>query len=205
MPTGYTSSLYDGPQSFRDYALQCARAFGACVELRDEPLAPAPDSLPVYSYHETRLAESRARLAEVEAWTDEQAEAAADAAWAEAERQYSEALAEVAGRKERYSAALAEAKAWTPPTPDHQKLKDFMIEQIEMCWDETELSSYYKDRKFHCRLSAAEVKAKEIKDAKWNIKHHEEHHQNEVSRNQMRNAWLQVLHASLPASEEVAA
>jgi hypothetical protein len=39
MPTGYTAGVADGTiTEFREYALLCARAFGACIMLRDEPV-----------------------------------------------------------------------------------------------------------------------------------------------------------------------
>lgn len=37
MPTGYTSPLYEGKEiSFEQFALRCARNFGALVMMRDE-------------------------------------------------------------------------------------------------------------------------------------------------------------------------
>ena len=43
MPTGYTAGILEG-ETFEQYALQCAKAFGALVMMRDEPSdAPIPD------------------------------------------------------------------------------------------------------------------------------------------------------------------
>lgn len=36
MPNGYTSDIYDGNESFRNYAMNVAKAFGAYYHLRDE-------------------------------------------------------------------------------------------------------------------------------------------------------------------------
>ena len=36
MPSGYTNKIKDDI-SFEEFALSCARAFGACVEMRDDP------------------------------------------------------------------------------------------------------------------------------------------------------------------------
>ena len=34
MPTGYTAALYEGKnQTFKEFATQCARAFGACIDM----------------------------------------------------------------------------------------------------------------------------------------------------------------------------
>ena len=34
MPTGYTYKIGEGA-SFKEFVMACARAFGACVEMRD--------------------------------------------------------------------------------------------------------------------------------------------------------------------------
>jgi len=40
MPSGYTSDLYEGKNiSFTQFALQCARAFGAAIDQRDDACA----------------------------------------------------------------------------------------------------------------------------------------------------------------------
>ena len=53
MPTGYTAELIEKGMEFNDFVLTCARAFGACIELRDRKLAPAPRTIPSNgNYHE---------------------------------------------------------------------------------------------------------------------------------------------------------
>lgn len=59
MPTGYTAAIADGID-FKTYALSCARAFGALVEMRDEPAnAPIPEEFKPSSYYVTSLASAR--------------------------------------------------------------------------------------------------------------------------------------------------
>lgn len=44
MPTGYTASVQEGKVTeFRDFAMECARAFGALVMMRDELNAHSHD------------------------------------------------------------------------------------------------------------------------------------------------------------------
>ena len=39
MPTGYTAIIEDDPNcTFEQYLMRCARAFGATVTMRDDPL-----------------------------------------------------------------------------------------------------------------------------------------------------------------------
>ena len=51
MPTGYTAEVQKGI-SFDKYALNCARAFGALVSMRDEPSdKEIPEKLEPSDYH----------------------------------------------------------------------------------------------------------------------------------------------------------
>ena len=66
MPTGYTAAVQDGSiTTLRDYALQCARGFGAFLHMHDEPfdtpltLPPPADT----SYYDKRIAEAERILA----------------------------------------------------------------------------------------------------------------------------------------------
>jgi hypothetical protein len=59
MPTGYTDCVRSGEVTeFADFAMKCARAFGACIEMRDEPSGtPIPEAF-----------EPEAMLANVNEW-----------------------------------------------------------------------------------------------------------------------------------------
>jgi hypothetical protein len=52
MPTGYTADIKNGI-SFKTFAMNCARAFGACVTLRDEPGGgdKIPEAFEASTYH----------------------------------------------------------------------------------------------------------------------------------------------------------
>jgi len=47
MPTGYTAEIYEGEKevTFEKFALTCARAFGACITIRDEPMSASISAL----------------------------------------------------------------------------------------------------------------------------------------------------------------
>ena len=57
MPTGYTAVIQDNLDiSMKDFALVCARAFGACVMMRDEPFdTPIPEEFVPDTYHTDKL------------------------------------------------------------------------------------------------------------------------------------------------------
>ena len=62
MATGYTHSIKNDI-TFEQFALLCARAFGACIEMRDDPTdKPIPKKFKVDSYHAKELKEAKTKL-----------------------------------------------------------------------------------------------------------------------------------------------
>lgn len=52
MPTGYTANIKNGI-TFEEFALDCARNFGALIIMRDEPKdAPIPEQFEASKHHE---------------------------------------------------------------------------------------------------------------------------------------------------------
>lgn len=134
MATGYTWAVVKGSVSFPVFARLCARAFGPLVTLRDEPLdAPLPDVIePRTAGFDARIAELTADLARVEAMS-------ADECAAAQERERETAAREAARYRERqelgnaHVAAMREqVEKWTPPTPEHDGLKSFMLQQLDV-------------------------------------------------------------------------
>lgn len=194
MPTGYTSDLYEGKDvDFPDFVMTCARAFGATITMRDEPLdAPIPDEFPPSSYNQQRLAEARQRLAEVRAWTDEDAEAAARGSHEANHAAWERSVQEKNERQARYTAMLAKVQAWLPPTSEHESLKKFMAEQLTesircdcTTWDPP------------TAMSGAEFRAAQEQKALRDIDYHTAEHVKEVERAAERTEWVRALRASL--------
>jgi hypothetical protein len=141
MPTGYTAPVGDGKMTeFADYALNCARAFGALIMLRDSDqsleatkryiAAEAYNHAAEDSYHVRSLATAKTKVASLKAMTDEEIMAAAQAARDErlaANEQYRQ---EKALTQQRYEAMIAKVEGWEPPTEDHGKFKEFMLSQL---------------------------------------------------------------------------
>ena len=139
MPTGYTADLHDGkPQTFKQFVIQCARNFGACIEMRDEPWdKPIPDAFPYNDYHDKQLERAREELADAESMTLAQAEARAMDDYDRAVKAHRDGIDRCNAIRERYTNMLDQVNRWNPPTPEHQGLKDFMIQQLteSIGWD----------------------------------------------------------------------
>src|SRR5690349_8327887 len=195
MPTGYTAAIADGI-SFKQYAMSCARAFGALVLMRDDPMsAEIPQSFEPSAYHTAALTKANARLDELNGMTLFEAGEAAEKAWQAAEADRLHYLSKSRELRRKYEAMLDQVKTWKPPTADHEGMAKFMREQIEesMRFDCSE--EYYSEPT--PKLSATEWLDEEKKKAMHDIEYHGKENVTEVARTNSRNAWIAALRESL--------
>lgn len=195
MPTGYTAGVQDGTiTTFPEFAMQCARAFGALVTMRDDPLdAEIPESFePQARYYDERIAQAHADLERLYAMTDGDKVHAAAAAWNKHVAGIEEWNARCQQERARYEHMLAQARAWQPPTSNHVELKEFMIQQLEQSID------------FDCRERSLGERPRpamwwldQVKKAKRDIAYYTEEREKEIQRARERTAWVRHLRSSL--------
>lgn len=200
MPTGYTAPILEGDGiTLEKYALSCARAFGALIQMRDDPMdAPIPDKFEPSDYHDRALESAKAELGKLESMSiqerslfGEQKKAAELAHITES--LHKEGLNRV--RLERMAKAVAQ---WQPPTPDHRGLHDFMLQQIRETLKFDGNTEYY-DRRL-AEISAMppskfylDAKAAAARD----IGYHTVEGEKERTRAAERTQWVQDLKLSL--------
>lgn len=202
MPTGYTAGVADGKiADFPTFAMQCARAFGALVTMRDDPAdAPIPDEIQPAPYYDERCARLEAELAALLALTPEQAEARAREEYEGDLRADAEYAARKAAVRQRYEAMLAEANAWTPPTPDHVGMKEFMVEQLT---ESIKFDCADYPREPRTLLSGEEWLLLTVGATRRALADAREHANEEALRAKQRTDWLRALRASLAETESV--
>lgn len=196
MPTGYTAKLCDGPQGFREFALECSRNFGAMFMLRDNGIgSKIPAELKVPEWYQEAADNATNELMRLRKLTLDECEA-------EAEREYrgtvaanKSSLAKAGELWERLMRMRRCVMEWVPPTPDHKELKKFMLQQL----DETiriDADPYVMPEK---RLPAAEWKERAVSVAKRCVIYAEENLTREKERVAGANAWIKALRDSLPS------
>jgi len=194
MPTRYTADLYEGKEViFEEFVMKCARAFGALITMRDEPLdAPIPEEFRPSDWHLKEMEKARQRQAEIQSWDEERAEQKAEKAYQKAVRRRNEIIAQNTQIRQRYEKMLAQIQAWIPPTPDHKELKQFMIDQLK---GSIEFDCSIPDELQ--QLSGAEYKQQQIAKTQRDIEYHTKEHEKEKRRTRERNNWLRALRESL--------
>ena len=199
MPTGYTLDLYNGKDiAFEEFVLKCARAFGALIDMRDEPMdAPIPERFEPSDHHLKELEKAKRRLKEIRKWNEEKAEQEAERAYREALEEREEFIKKNKLIRKRYEDMLSKVREWKPPTPDHVDLKKFMIQQLE---DSIEFDCFIPE--MPQRLSGEEYREQQIKKALSDIEYHEKEYAEEVNRVCEKNKWLLLLRESLKINKQ---
>lgn len=201
MPTGYTAAVQDGKiTSLREYAMACARAFGALISMRDCPSdAPIPDRLePHTSYYDERIADAQARLAELPRLTADECDVRSEAEYRQALSRHTEANVERARQKSRYENMLAKVREWRAPE-ELSGLKDFMTEQLTQSIDHDCSESYRPAPPV--RLTGEAWREQALASASRDIAYSLPERQKEIDRTNDRQRWLDSLRGSLPPVE----
>ena len=178
----------------RDFALECARAFGACVMLRDEPDKPIPDKFDTdTSYHDKKIAEAEDKMSNAQKMSDAECEEQAEAEFEEEASEYHKLVLECEEQRLRYKRMLEKVRAWNPPTDGHVGLRDFMEKQLEDSIDFD--CKVYRDGPV--RVTGAAWREEEMRSASRSMDYHREEREKDKKRTKERNDWLKSLRQSL--------
>lgn len=204
MPTGYTAPIHEAVKAgeefpFPEFVRRCARAMGALIMQRDDPLTSAlPDDQEVADHYVRRVAEAETKAAELLALDFDGRLAYGQRVVEENLALYEKSFEEKVALRAAFDATREKVKAWEPPTPEHEGLKAFMLQQIDLDRD-SEDPSYYGDRIIEWRKKdpkdvfedAAKAAHKAVGFAHQSLAE-------ERYRVASRNAWVRALKDALP-------
>ena len=191
MPTGYTTDIYNGKDvSFKDFALTCARQFGACIMQRDDPADEKPKIMPEESYHTEELK----KLGKFKKPTKAEFEKYVKTEIADCK----ETIDKMKKLQEAYNKKIKEAQNWNPPTPEHEGLKKFMIQQLtdSMQFD-CSYDHYESELKKLNKMTYDDYVEQQKKNHNWKIKYNTEYLEKDLNNIRKRNKWIQELYNSL--------
>jgi len=197
MPTAYTDAITED-MTLEAFAFRCARAMGALVMMREDPLdAPIVEFKPS-DFHAKAMEDAKARLAKLQAMTPADVEAERLALASEAQAMAEKLRADSDANRRKYERMLRLVEGWIPPTAEHEGLRSFMIQQLREsidfdCWDEDAIQRIIPRPK----ESARDWLEAEIKKAHEDVGRHAGEYAKEVARTEGRNAWVKALRQSL--------
>lgn len=196
MPTGYTATLMEKGQTFEEFVLLCARAFGATITMRDDPMdEPIPDEFKPGDYYAGSISERSAELARLEGMTNGERVRFGETEKSNALARYSEYLEKERGENERLENMQLKVTAWIPPSPDHVEMKSFMLQQIEI--SKNTGNYYYKAFNDADNKTPYMFYAEAVESARSGLGYSREEYAKELERVAGRNRWVRQLRESL--------
>jgi hypothetical protein len=202
MPTGYTAAIANGID-FPTFALDCARAFGACVTLRDEPGGgdKIPKSFEPDNYYQGQIDRVNTQIGQLRSISPAEADRKAEQEWREEEARRIERLQEKADLRTKYETMLVKVESWIPPTSEHVGLKQFMIDQINESI-RFDCSTSHLDSPVE-RLSGEAWLADQLSRCESELQYYEAQNKKEIERASERTAWVRALRDSLKQSQSL--
>lgn len=199
MPTGYTCGVRNGEViELKDYILQCARNFGACVHMRGDGISSDIKYREVGEYYPRRLENIRKEFEEFKLLSDEEIQKQLDESYERRVQEQKEGLKRFDERKQRYLDMIDKVKEWIPPTKDHIGLKEFALEQLNNslefdCSDSSR--NYYLQEPFKDTVEG--YKAWKIKSYLKDLEYYSKSYREELENAEKANKWITDLYESL--------
>ena len=143
MPTGYTSELLKN-QNFKDFILTCAKAFGVSLSLeKDSSGKPIAEPIQIDDYYYNKIEETKHKLQKLLKMGKSHLLELAEKQISSDKISAIKYLESIENENKIFQDMLDQVEEWQPPTKEHEKLKEFMIRQLNMSMNEVK---YAKDR-----------------------------------------------------------
>lgn len=180
MPTGYTAYIEDGQiTTGKKFLLLCSRGFGVAIDLKDEPLnVPTPTKFEPNKWYKDQLDKSLKHLEKITEMSMEEVKGMMIDDFDNNKKSISKCLKEANEKKTKYEKVCSEVESWIPPTEEHKGIKDFALEQIDMCVEsERDISRYMEELQEELIVTEDGVKKYYndlLSNAKWKVEYYTE-------------------------------
>lgn len=197
MPTGYTAGIIDGEiTTFEQFATQCTRAFGATIHMRDNPLDSPYEPRTPSEYYVNSLQSQREKLEETKTMTDEAIVQDFENLLKDSLEYHERELEKTKVNLGRLNSIMESAKSWVPPTEDHEGVRDYMIDQLEITIKADGDPSYHVNKIVQAKKELEEgidpkvYREEKIKEIEDRISYYEGEVQKELERCKQSNDWM---------------
>lgn len=134
MPTGYTAFIQDGDiTTGKDFLRLCLRNFGMAINMRDEPLSkPVLTQFEPNPYYKKDYEETVEIRNKYRKMTFEEAKKELIEKHKKDIESARKSLDKYIAEDERYMKVRDEIEKWIPPTSEHENIKKFALNQIDI-------------------------------------------------------------------------
>ena len=204
MPTGYTAGIINGEiTTFEQFATQCTRAFGATSHMRENPLDSPYEPRTPSEYYVNSLQSQREKLEETKTMTDEAIVRDFENLLNDSLKYHERELEKTKVNLGRLNSIMESAKSWVPPTEDHEGVRDYMIDQLEITIKADGDPSYHVNKIVQAKKELEEgidpkvYREEKIKESEDRISYYEGEVQKELERCKQSNDWMEKFLGSI--------
>lgn len=205
MPTYYTQLLLEEKEAnLAEYAMLCARNFGALFFMRDAPKnSIIPEKIQASPYHFNETYKYKKLLDEFESLSREDKIKILKEESVQRIKSYEEYESKRNLAVIRMETMLEKVNLWMPPSFQHTNLKDFMIAQIEDTLKNEGDGEYYKNKikiemdQFNHGGTVDLLIESKINELKSNIEYHMNQYSRAVADAEASDLWIRQLRISL--------
>ncbi len=199
MPTGYTYPIIEKNIGFREFALECAKAF--CIESRDTN--ELPTEIKASTWSGEQLQEYVKEFEDIKLMTDRECQKAALEDRARRILSIKESRASTKAADDKILAMIESVKKFKPPTKNHLKYKEFMLEQLttSLSGGMTEERYNLEEKQLENPPSGKKWRAEKMKSIKWHIRYHKKEQKKDDRNAKIGNRWLKQLRDAVDRTE----
>lgn len=203
MPTGYTAYIEDGDiTTGKEFLKLCTRAVGVAIDQKDDPLSvPTKTKFEPSQYYIDAYNEACAELRDAKSVSFNDAKLRLKSKYHKKIEDYKKLAEKYSDLRNKYLKVRQEVEAWTPPTPEHDGLKKFALEQIDMCIPSTESITEFINKSNEPLDLSDEAITKFIKDnisrCKDSVEYYKKSMNAEYERAQEKQEWMDKFLESL--------
>lgn len=203
MPTGYTAYIENGDiTTGKDFLKLCTRAFGIAIDQKDEPLSvPTKTEFEPNSYYIKSYNKACEKLQAVKNISFSEAKLKLKDQHNKRIKDYIEIAENYSSLRDKYLKVRSEVESWSPPTLEHNGVKKFALEQIDMCIpSEDTILEYINKSKEPLDLSDSAVQQfinDSISHCEDDVKYYKKLIDEEYERTHQKQDWMDQFLRSL--------
>lgn len=203
MPTGYTAYIEDGDiTTGKEFLKLCTRAFGVAIDQKDDPLsAPTKTKFEPSQYYIDAYNNACAALRDAKSTSFNEAKLRLINKHHKKVEDCKKCAEKYSDLRNKYLKVRHEVEAWTPPTSEHDGLKKFALEQIDMCIPSVEsIDEFINKSKEPLDLSeeaVIEFIKNNIAQCKDSVEYYEKSMNAEYERAHEKQEWMDKFLSSL--------
>ena len=203
MPTGYTAGIIDGKvKTFQEFAKQCMRAMGACIHMRDESFDKPYEPRTPSSFYSDELKKYKEELENLKTFCDQDFVNNKRKDLQKDKEYHLESIKTAKKDAEILNDFISKANKYKPPTEEHQGIKKFMLQQLQITLEQHGDTEYHDKalidislelENLECNKIRIELKESILKQ----IEYYQGEYRKELERCKNSNEWVEVFIKSL--------